>query len=90
MKKIIIKLGNGDLASGFNSVNIELTGDDLKPWQNLCSLRATPELKSSLNHWELLYKEIVRLNRDEPHRGVIFAEQAITNVSIQDLRNIHD
>jgi hypothetical protein len=90
MKKIIIKLGNGDLASGFSSVNVELTGDDLKPWQNLCSLRAAPDLKSSLNQWELLYKEIVRLNRDDLHRGVIFAEQAITNVSIQDLRNLHD
>jgi hypothetical protein len=90
MKKIIIKLGNGDLDSGFSSVNIELQGDNLQPWQNLCSLRAAPNLKSSLNQWELLYKEIVRLNRDEPHRGVKFAEQAITNVSIQDLRNLHD
>jgi hypothetical protein len=90
MKKIIIKLGNGNLDSGFNSVNIELTGDDVKPWQKLCSLRAAPDLKSSLNQWELLYKEIVRLNRDEPHRSVTFAEQAITNVSIQDLRNLHD
>jgi hypothetical protein len=90
MKKIIIKLGNGDLDSGFSSVNVELQGDNLQPWQNLCSLRAAPDLKLSLNHWELLYKEIVRLNRDEPHRGVKFAEQAITNVSIQDLRNLHD
>lgn len=90
MKKVLIKLGNGNLGSGFNSVNIELKEDDLEPWSKLCSLRAAPDLKSSLNQWELLYKEIVRLNRDEPHRGVTFAEQAITNVSIQDLRNLHD
>jgi len=90
MQKIIIKLGNGDLGSGFSSVNIELQGDDLKPWQNLCSLSAAPDLKSSLNKWELLYREIVRLNRDLSHRSVKFAEQAITNVSIQDLRNLHE
>jgi hypothetical protein len=90
MQKIIIKLGNGDLGSGFDSVNIELQGDNLKPWQNLCSLPAAPDLKSSLHKWELLYGEIVRLNRDLMHRGVKFAEQAITNVSIQDLRNLHE
>ena len=60
MQKIIIKLGNGDLGSGFGSVNIELQGDDLNPWQNLCSLLAAPNLKSSLNQWKLLYREIVR------------------------------
>jgi hypothetical protein len=90
MKKIIIKLGNGDLGSGFNSVNIELKGDDRTLWEDKCSLQAVPELKSSLNEWKLLYSEIVRLNRDDLHRGVTFAEQAITNVSIQDLRNLHD
>jgi hypothetical protein len=90
MKKIIIKLGNGDLGSGFNSVNIELKGDERTLWEDKCSLQAVPELKSSLNEWKLLYSEIVRLNRDELHRGVTFAEQAITNVSIQDLRNLHD
>lgn len=90
MKKIIIKLGNGDLDSSFNSVNIELKGDERTLWEDKCSLQAVPELKSSLNEWKLLYSEIVRLNRDDLHRGVIFAEQAITNVSIQDLRNLHD
>ena len=90
MQKIIIKLGNGDLGSGFGSVNIELQGDDLNPWQNLCSLPAAPNLKSSLNQWKLLYREIVRLNRAKSYRSVIFAEQAITNVSVQDLRNLHD
>ena len=90
MQKIIIKLGNGDLGSGFGSVNIELQGDDLNPWQNLCSLPAAPNLKSSLNQWKLLYREIVRLNRSKSYRSVIFAEQAITNVSVQDLRNLHD
>ena len=90
MKKVIIKLGNGALDSGFSSVNVELKGEERTPWQDLCSLRAAPDLKSSLNEWELLYREIVRLNRDDLHRGVKFAEQAITNVSIQDLRNLHD
>ncbi|WP_310416530.1 hypothetical protein [Chamaesiphon sp. OTE_8_metabat_110] len=90
MKKIIIKLGNGDLAAGFSSVNIELRAIDRTVWEDKCSLQAAPDLKSSLNQWELLYKEIVRLNRDELHRGVKFADRAITNVSIQDLRNLHD
>lgn len=90
MKKIIIKLGNGDLAAGFSSVNVELKGTDRTIWEDKCSLQAAPDLKSSLNQWELLYKEIVRLNRDELHRGVKFADRAITNVSIQDLRNLHD
>ena len=90
MKKIIIKLGNGDLAAGFSSVNIELKATDRTIWEDKCSLQAAPDLKSSLNQWELLYKEIVRLNRDELHRGVKFASRAITNVSIQDLRNLHD
>ncbi len=90
MKKIIIKLGNGDLAAGFSSVNIELKENERTLWEDKCSLLAAPDLKSSLNQWELLYKEIVRLNRDELHRGVKFADRAITNVSIQDLRNLHD
>ncbi len=90
MKKVIIKLGNGDLAAGFSSVNIELKTAERTLWEDKSSFQAAPELKSSLNQWELLYKEIVRLNRDGPHRGVIFAERAITNVSIQDLRNLHD
>lgn len=90
MKKIIIKLGNGDLAAGFNSVNIELKATDRTIWEDKCRLQAAPDLKSSLNQWELLYKEIVRLNRNELHRGVKFADRAITNVSIQDLRNLHD
>ncbi len=90
MKKIVIKLGNGDLDSGFNSVNIELKGGDRTPWQDLCSLRPAPELKSSLDRWELLYSEIVRLNRVDFSRGVTFADSAVTNVSIQDLRNLHD
>ena len=90
MKKIIIKLGNGDLAAGFSSVNVELKATEQTIWEDKCSLQAAPNLKSSLNQWELLYKEIVRLNRDELHRGVKFADRAITNVSIQDLRNLHD
>jgi hypothetical protein len=90
MKKIIIKLGNGDLDTGFSSVNVELKQADLTLWENTCSLKDAPDLKSSLNQWELLYREIVRLNRDDLTRGVVFAEQAITNVSIQDLRNLHD
>jgi hypothetical protein len=90
MKKIIIKLGNGDLDTGFSSVNVELKQADRTLWENTCSLKDAPDLKSSLNQWELLYREIVRLNRDDLTRGVIFAEQAITNVSIQDLRNLHD
>lgn len=90
MKKIIIKLGNGDLDSGFNSVNIELKGGDRTVWEDKCSLLAVSELKFSLNEWKLLYSEIVRLNRDDLHRGVKFADRAITNVSIQDLRNLHD
>jgi hypothetical protein len=90
MKKIIIKLGNGDLAAGFSSVNIELKEADRTIWEDKCSFQAAPDLKSSLNQWKLLYKEIVRLNMDEPHRGVKFADRAITNVSIQDLRNLHD
>jgi hypothetical protein len=90
MKKVAIKLGNGDLATGFSSVNIELKQDHAILWEDICSLRAAPELKSSLQQWELLYGEIVRLNRADSYRGVVFAEQAITNVSIQDLRNLHD
>ena len=90
MKKIIIKLGNGDLASGFSSVNIELKETERTIWEDKCNLQAAPDLKSSLNQWELFYKEIVCLNRDELHRGVKFADRAITNVSIQDLRNLHD
>ncbi len=90
MKKIIIKLGNGDLAAGFSSVNVELKATEQTIWEDKCSLQAAPNLKLSLNQWELLYKEIVRLNRDELHRGVKFADLAITNVSIQDLRNLHD
>ncbi|MFM2303903.1 MAG: hypothetical protein RLZZ135_1313 [Cyanobacteriota bacterium] len=90
MKKIIIKLGNGDLDTGFSSVNVELKQADLTLWENTCSLKDAPDLKSSLNQWELLYGEIVRLNRDDITRGVVFADRAITNVSIQDLRNLHD
>jgi hypothetical protein len=90
MKKIIIKLGNGDLDSGFSSVNIELKTIDRTLWEDKCSLEPAPDLKSSLDRWQLLYQEIVRLNRDEQHRGVKFADGAITNVSSQDLRNLHD
>jgi hypothetical protein len=90
MKKIIIKLGNGELDTGFSSVNVELKQAERTLWENTCSLQAAPDLKSSLNQWELLYGEIVRLNRDDLNRGVVFADRAITNVSIQDLRNLHD
>jgi hypothetical protein len=90
MKKIIIKLGNGDLDSGFSSVNVELKEIDRPLWEDKCSLQVAPDLKSSLDRWQLLYREIVRLNREELHRGVKFADRAITNVSIQDLRNLHD
>jgi hypothetical protein len=78
MKKIIIKLGNGDLDSGFSSVNIELKTIDRTLWEDKCSLEPAPDLKSSLDRWQLLYQEIVRLNRDDRHRGVKFADGAIT------------
>jgi hypothetical protein len=90
MKKIIIKLGNGDLDSGFSSVNIELKATDRTLWEDKCSLEPAPALKSSLDRWQLLYPEIVRLNREDRYRGVKFADGAITNVSSQDLRNLHD
>jgi hypothetical protein len=92
MKKISIKLGNGDLGSGFNSVNIELKQDSITIWEGgTCSLKAAPELKSSLNEWVLLYEAIVRLNTEHKYRSLVFKQQPIIrNVSIQDIRNLHD
>ena len=91
MKKISLKLGSGNLGSGYNSVNVELKQDSITIWEGgTCSLKAAPELKSLLDEWILFYEAIVRLNTKDSRAITLSTEPIVRNVSIKDIRDLHD
>jgi hypothetical protein len=91
MKKISLKLGSGNLSTGYNSVNVELKQDSITIWEGgTCSLKAVPDLKLLLDEWILFYEAIVRLNKKDSRAITISQQPVVRNVSIKDLRDLHD
>jgi hypothetical protein len=83
MKEILLRLGNGSLATGFPSVNVELRGGQ-KNWQAITSLLPAPELKTIYQEWLFLYRASLHRSKQ---RGVTFAATP-TNFSVQDIYQI--
>jgi hypothetical protein len=83
MKEILLRLGNGSLATGFPSVNVELRGGQ-KNWQAVTSLWPAPELKTIYQEWLFLYRASLHRSKQ---RGVTFAATP-TNFSVQDIYQI--
>jgi hypothetical protein len=88
-QEVIINLGRGELNSGFDSVNVRLKENEIILWEDTCSLGSAPRLKQLLNEWQLLYRATVKLMGDNLSQPVIFDDSAITNVSVQDLSQLH-
>jgi hypothetical protein len=87
MKEILLRLGNGSLATGFPSVNVELRGGQ-KNWQAITSLLPAPELKTIYQEWLFLYRaSLHRTQQPVVQRGVTFAATP-TNFSVQDIYQI--
>jgi hypothetical protein len=90
---IIINLGSGQLETGFDSVNVRLQAAGKILWEDTCSLNPAPELQQLLQEWQLLYQAIVQLmgeNLSSLASTVTFDDAAITNVSTQDLSQLHE
>jgi hypothetical protein len=91
MKEVIIRLGEGQLETGFATVNIELKQDKKTQWEaRPASLAPAPELRDLLNRWQLFYPSVLNLSQHEPSRSVVFNDDTITNISIQDIRELND
>ncbi len=86
---VIINLGNGQLATGFDSVTVRLKSGATIVWEDTCRLNASPALQQLLQEWQLLYRAIVKLMGEPLSPKVIFDDSAITNVSTQDLSQLH-
>ncbi len=86
---VIINLGNGQLATGFDSVTVRLKSGTTIVWEDNCSLNASPALQQLLQEWQLLYRAIVQVMGDHLSPTVAFDDSAITNVSTQDLSQLH-
>ena len=67
MNEVIIYLGQGQIESGFSSVNIEFKQQGRKQSVNQCSLAPTPELRALLNQWQLLYQIELNSPQNHPH-----------------------
>lgn len=89
MKEVIIRLGEGQLETGFNSVNIEFKQDGKTKWEDRASLDPAPELRDLLNQWQLLYPAVLNLSQPDPNRSVIFDDLTITNISSRDLKELN-
>jgi hypothetical protein len=88
-KNVIINLGTGHLENGFNSVNVRLQAGGTILWEDTCSLNPAPELQQLLQEWQLLYRAIVQLMGENLSTAITFDDAAITNVSTQDLSQLH-
>jgi hypothetical protein len=85
LKEIIIRLGEGTIQTGFNSVNVELKVDGITQWEDRSNLPSNPELQQLLNEWQLLYPAAIELLSREINLSPVFDTDTITNVSSQDL-----
>jgi hypothetical protein len=89
MKEVIIRLGEGQLETGFNTVNIELKHDRKTQWEDRASLDPAPELRDLLNQWQLLYPAVLNLSPNDLNRSVVFDDLTVTNISSQDLKELN-
>jgi hypothetical protein len=85
LKEIIIRLGEGTIQTGFNSVNVELKAAGMTQWEDRSNLPPNPELQQLLNEWQLLYPAAIELLSREINLSPIFDTETVTNVSSQDL-----
>jgi hypothetical protein len=85
LKEIIVRLGEGTILTGFNSVNIELKSAGLTQWEDRSNLPPNPELQQLLNEWQLLYPAAIELLSREINLSPVFDPETVTNVSSQDL-----
>jgi hypothetical protein len=85
LKEIIIRLGEGTIQTGFNSVNVESKVDGITQWEDRSNLPPNPELQQLLNEWQLLYPAAIELLSREINLSPVFDTDTITNVSSQDL-----
>jgi hypothetical protein len=89
LKEIIIRLGEGTIQSGFNSVNVELKSVGITQWEDRSNLPPNPELQQLLNEWQLLYPAAIELLSREINLSPVFDTDTITNVSSQDLTELN-
>jgi hypothetical protein len=85
LKEIIIRLGEGTIQTGFNSVNVELKAAGMTQWEDRSNLPPNPELQQLLNEWQLLYPAAIELLSREINLSPVFDLETVTNVSSQDL-----
>ena len=88
MKEVIIKLGEGQIETGFSSVNIELKQHGKTRWEDRDSLAAAPALKELLTQWLFLYPTVLNLSSNPRSSVVEFEDNGPTNISIQDIEQI--
>lgn len=88
MKEVIIKLGAGRIETGFATVNIELKQHGKTYWEDRDSLVAAPALKELLTQWLFLYPTVLNLSSNSRSLAVEFKDDALTNISIQDIKQI--
>jgi hypothetical protein len=89
LKEIIIRLGEGTIQTGFNSVNVELKSAGITQWEDRSNLPPNPELQQLLNEWQLLYPAAIELLSREINLSPVFDTDTITNVSSQDLTELN-
>jgi hypothetical protein len=87
MKEIILRLGSGNITTGFPSVNVELRQQQKNYWEATTSLPPVPQLQEIYQKWQFLYQTSLQHN---PQRGVKFDPATITNFAIQDIQQITD
>jgi hypothetical protein len=87
MKEIILRLGSGNITTGFPSVNVELRQQQKNYWEATTSLPPAPQLQEIYQKWQFLYQTSLQ---HHPRRGVKFAPATITNFAIQDIQQITD
>jgi hypothetical protein len=87
MKEIILRLGSGNITTGFPSVNVELRQQQQNYWEATTSLPPAPQLHEIYQKWQFLYQTSLQ---HHPQRGVKFAPATITNFAIQDIQQITD
>jgi hypothetical protein len=89
LKEIIIRLGEGTIQTGFNSVNVELKSAGITKWEDRSNLPPNLELQQLLNEWQLLYPAAIELLSREINLSPVFDTDTITNVSSQDLTELN-
>ena len=85
MKEIVIKLGEGQVETGFATVNIEFKDSGKTQWEDRGSLTRSPELADLLRQWLFLYPAALNHPRSP---SVIFDDETITNISSQDIKQL--